>query len=201
MVSVLWPLNAFFYLKRFGAPVTTNAAAILHQPPAVAAANDILCVSILVLRSLVSSSSSSGLNGGFVMCCHQRRRRKQRQAAPPHPSLVFLAHSLSPRGMFDETSVCVRVSGRQHILNHGCRMRFAYVWKEQHILGQRMRAFCGDCIFMSVRGYGVCVYTCCQAGVLSEAHRASQNPPLQLSTIASYSYLPPHIIFHSQSSP
>lgn len=92
-------------LKRLGAPVTTNATAILYQHPAEAAANDILCVSVLCLLI----SSSSGLNGRVVMCCHQKRRRGN-ESSDSRQRRPFLCSSLSPPGMLEACSlVCVCV--------------------------------------------------------------------------------------------
>lgn len=130
-----WMLLLF---KRFGAPVTNIASAILYQHPAGATANDILCLSILV-PCFLSSSSSSALNGGVVMCCHQRRS-SSRQLPP-----FLLTLSLSPPGMLESTSVGVCL----------CMC----VWETAYIRPWLKNAYANACKWQNIlAGRGPCVY-------------------------------------------
>lgn len=94
-------------LKRFGAPVTTNAAAILYQHPPMAAANDILCVSIpelrlLLLRSEWRSCQCVAIKGGG------EAMKEARRFFPPFPPHSF---SLTPWDVCNHLSRC----GTAHI--------------------------------------------------------------------------------------
>lgn len=85
-------------LKRFGAPVTANATAILYQQhPTVAVSNDILCASILVLCLLDAEWRS----------CHVLASKAgadaMKAAAGSFPPLAWI-HSLAP-GLFKAASV------------------------------------------------------------------------------------------------